>query len=223
VDVTPVLTSTPQDQWDGAQREADQLGLDTELEEKVTVVVLEAKHWQQEWRARREAPPPVTEETPPLTQEAVLDMAEVERVVVPAGEGRAVSSDALLVVSSTRKVSSRHRCLCLQLTTRLSRGEWEEEEEDKEVDTAAVPKKKVAPVSSWQPKCMGAVNACKACKRAGVADECEPRMGSACARCNRLKVGCSLAQGRRGPRKQAETLVVVVVPKGTRIPITSIS
>ena len=123
MDVTPVLTSTPQDQWDGAQRKADQLGLDTELEEKVAVVVLEAERWQQEWRARREAPPPVTEETPPPTQEVALDMAKVERVVVPAGEGRAVSSDTPLVVSSTRKVSSQCRCLCLRLTTRLSGGE----------------------------------------------------------------------------------------------------
>ena len=41
--------------------------------------------------------------------------------------------------------------------------------------------------------------------------------------CNQLKVGCSLVQGRRGLLKQAETLVVVVVPKGTRIPITGIS
>jgi len=91
------------------------------------------------------------------------------------------------------------------------------------VDTAAAPKKKVAPVSSWQPKRVGAANACEACKRAGVADECECGTGSVCVRCNRLKVRCSLAQGRPGPQKQAETSVVVAVPKGTRIPITGIS
>ena len=45
-------------------------------------------------------PPPVTEKTPLPTQEMALDMAEVERVVVLADEGRAVSSDALSVMSS---------------------------------------------------------------------------------------------------------------------------
>ena len=55
VDATPVLTSSQQDQWDGAQHEADQLSLDTELEEKVTVIILEAKHWQQEWSEERGA------------------------------------------------------------------------------------------------------------------------------------------------------------------------
>jgi len=48
VDATPVLTSSQQDQWDGAQCEADQLGLNTKLEEKVAIVVLEAEYWQQE-------------------------------------------------------------------------------------------------------------------------------------------------------------------------------
>ena len=63
------------------QCKVDQLGLDTELDDKVTTTILEAEWMQEVWRAIRKVSPlllVIEEELP--TQELAMDMEEVKYV-----------------------------------------------------------------------------------------------------------------------------------------------
>ena len=109
------LTYYPQESWELSRHAADQLGLDTELEDKVATVIVDAERVLDEWTKRRSMPPPL-EESPHGAQGAAMEMEDAERAVVPAAEGRGASSKAQSVASSVRKVSGIIPLQLLRLT-----------------------------------------------------------------------------------------------------------
>ena len=73
---------------------------------------------QEEWKKRREMPPPF-EGGPQATQDLSMDIEEVEQAVVPPVEVRGALLEAPSVTSSVRKVS----VMILRLTG-LTTGQW---------------------------------------------------------------------------------------------------
>ena len=94
---------------------ADQLGLDTKLEDEVATVIVDAEHVLDEWTKRRSMPPPL-EESPHGAQDAAMEVEDAECAVVPAAEGRGVSSEVRSVASSMCKVSGIIPLQLLRLT-----------------------------------------------------------------------------------------------------------
>jgi len=94
-----------QGKWETAQREADTLSLDTELDDEVAAAIVEAERTHAEWVARKAMPAPPAVDVGPLTQESVMDVEEVERAVGLVAGARAASSDVPSVASSGVKVS----------------------------------------------------------------------------------------------------------------------
>lgn len=94
------------------QQEASDLGLDTVLEDKVVVLIVEAEQTQVGWIMHKNAlpPPPAVAEIPLLTQELVVDMADVEQAVASVAGMRAVSSDVPSVASLDLKISKSSCC-----------------------------------------------------------------------------------------------------------------
>ena len=87
-----------------SRRAADQLGLDTELEDEVATIIADAERVLDEWTKKRSMLP-LLEESPRRAQDVAMEVEDAERAVVPAAEGRGASSEAWSVVSSVRKVS----------------------------------------------------------------------------------------------------------------------
>ena len=94
----------PQESWELSRHAADQLGLDTKLEDKVATVIADVERMLDEWTKRRSMLPPL-EESPRGAQDAAMEVEDAEHAVVPAAEGRGVSSEARSVTSSVCKVS----------------------------------------------------------------------------------------------------------------------
>ena len=85
-----------QDAWERHRREADKLGIDTDIDDQFAVVVAEAKRMQAKWMGRAA-----------MRLASQASAMEVEQAVAPAVETRGgSSSEAVLVASSARKVSS---------------------------------------------------------------------------------------------------------------------
>ena len=98
-----------------SRRTADQLSLDTELEDEVATVIADAEHVLDEWMKKRSMPPPL-EESPSGAQGAAMEVEDAECAVVPAAECRGASSEARSVASSVRKVSGIIPLQLLRLT-----------------------------------------------------------------------------------------------------------
>ena len=64
---------------------ADELSLDTELEDKVATIIADMEHVLDEWTKRRSMLPPL-EESPVGAQDTAMEMEETEHAVVPAAE-----------------------------------------------------------------------------------------------------------------------------------------
>ena len=87
-----------------SRRAADQLGLDTKLEDEVATIIADVERVLDEWTKKRSMLPPL-EESPRGAQDVAMEVEDAERAVVPAADGRGASSEAWSVVSSVRKVS----------------------------------------------------------------------------------------------------------------------
>ena len=83
----------PQESWESSRRAADQLSLDTKLEDEVATIIVDAERVLDKWTKRRSMPPPL-EELPRGAQDAAMEVEDTERAVVPAAEGRGASSEA---------------------------------------------------------------------------------------------------------------------------------
>jgi len=94
-----------QGKWETAQREADALSLDTELDDEVAAAIMEAERMHAEWVARKAMPAPPAVDVGPLTQESAMDVEEVECAVGLVAGARVALSDAPSVASSGVKVS----------------------------------------------------------------------------------------------------------------------
>jgi len=94
-----------QGKWETAQREADALSLDTELDDEVAATIVEAERTHAEWVTRKAMPAPPAVDVGPLTQESAMDVEEVERTVGLVAGARAASLDTPSVASLGVKVS----------------------------------------------------------------------------------------------------------------------
>ena len=92
----------------------------------------------------------------------------------------------------------------------------EEDEEGVVAESATIKCK----VSALVVRLVSTEDACKTCKKAGVAAECAYGTGAACTQCKSAKLHCSLAQGWHRQRKPTEaagsSAVVAVVIKTTK-------
>ena len=84
--------------WERHRREADKLGIDTDINDQFAVVVAEAEHVQAEWVGRTAMRL--------ASQVSAMEVEEVEQAVVPTMEMRGGSSEVVSVASSACKVSS---------------------------------------------------------------------------------------------------------------------
>ena len=109
------LTYYPQESWESSRCTADQLGLDTELEDEVAAVIADVECVLDEWTKRRSMLPPL-EELPHGAQDAVMEVEDAECAVVPAAERRGASSEAQSAASSMHKVSGIIPLQLLRLT-----------------------------------------------------------------------------------------------------------
>ena len=98
------LTYYPQESWKSSRHTADQLDLDTELEDEVATVIADVERVLDEWIKRRSMLPPL-EELPHGAQDAAMEVEDAECAVVLAAEGRGASSKAQSAALSVHKVS----------------------------------------------------------------------------------------------------------------------
>ena len=98
-----------------SRRAADQLALDTELEDEVATVIADGECVLDKWTKKRSMPPPL-EESPRGVQGAAMEVEDAECAVVPAAERRGASSKARSVASSVCKVSGIIPLQLLRLT-----------------------------------------------------------------------------------------------------------
>ena len=86
------LTYYPQESWESSRHAADQLGLDTKLEDEVATIIVDAECILDKWTKRRSMLL-LLEELPRRAQDAAMEVEEAEHAVVPAAEGRGASSE----------------------------------------------------------------------------------------------------------------------------------
>ena len=67
------LTCNPQESWESCRHVVDELGLNTELENEVAIIIMDVEQVLDEWMKRRSMLPPL-EESPLRAQDAMMEV-----------------------------------------------------------------------------------------------------------------------------------------------------